>query len=271
MAVAQLFLSAILASTIGLKATSADYSLLGDVLANVSLVDFPPASQASENEYGEVVQTNYTLYGAKATSESYLMCFHVQVSYNAGDGVSLRRGETVIEPRRYAYSPSSFTYTGGNIYYHRGYPAQSSASSTISSKIGLSWTLDFETENKAKLEGVLDILRWSLTVKRTISNALSFEYEKTVTVTREEPILSTGVHGASQGYDDPFVWAHIFQSPIKHLYYLSDYYYFFELDDDSTWRGGTNGVSFRVMSTMETSGGSVVLDAYPSFRFSTPN
>ena len=36
MAVAQLFLSAILASTIGLKATSADYSLLGDVLTNVS-------------------------------------------------------------------------------------------------------------------------------------------------------------------------------------------------------------------------------------------
>ena len=109
MVVAQLVLSVILASTIGLEATSADYSLLGDVLTNVSLVDFPPASQASENDYGEVVQANYSLYGAKATSESYLMCFHVQVSYNAGDGVSLRRGETVIEPRRYTYSPTSFT------------------------------------------------------------------------------------------------------------------------------------------------------------------
>ena len=127
-----------------------------------------------------------------------------------------------------------------------------------------------ETENKAKLEGVLDILRWSLTVKRAISNALSFEYEKTVTVTREEPILSASARGASQGFDNPFAWAHIFQSPIEHMYYLADYYYFFELDDDSTWRGGTNGVSFRVTSTMETSGGKVVLDAYPSFRFSTP-
>lgn len=271
MVVAQLVLSVILASTIGLEATSADYSLLGDVLTNVSLVDFPPASQASENDYGEVVQANYTLYGAKVTSESYLMCFHVQVSYNAGEDVSLRRGETVIEPRRYAYSPISFTYTGGNIYYIGGYPAQSSATSTVSSRLGLSWTLDLEAENKAKLEGVLDILRWSLTVKRTISNVLSFQYEKTVTVSREEPILSTGIHRASQGYDNPFSWAHIFQSPIEHMYYLADYYYFFELDDDSTWRGGTNGVSFRVRSTMETSAGNVVLDAYPSFRFSTPN
>ena len=271
MVVAQLVLSVILASTIGLEATSADYSLLGDVLTNVSLVDFPPASQASENDYGEVVQANYSLYGAKATSESYLMCFHVQVSYNAGQGVSLRRGETVIEPRRYTYSPTSFTYTGGNIYYIKGYPAQSSGTSTISSKIGLSWTLDLETENKAKLEGVLDILRWSLTVKRTISNVLSFQYEKTMTVSREEPVLATGVRSANQGYDNPFIWAHIFQSPIEHMYYLADYYYFFELDDDSTWRGGTNGVSFRVRSTMTTSGGNVVLDAYPSFRFSTPN
>ena len=44
---AQLFLSAILASTIGLKATSAEFSLLGDALTNVLRIAFPPASQAS--------------------------------------------------------------------------------------------------------------------------------------------------------------------------------------------------------------------------------